>query len=543
MNIKLYTGQRKILTLASIAGMSFIPSLGAQIPAHLASLNNPIIWTVPSLERVGKTDTPKGSKNVSLFAAKGEYESFQLIVTSPVKGLTNVNVSVSDLRSADGKRISKQNITLYREHYVYVRDPSPIWRGQTNVSLGKGWYADGLIPFVDPNTNLPPKKSALRAVPFELKSTNNQPIWFDVFVPRNTKAGQYTGKFTVNSDQGKSEGKIALRVGNFELPLKPSLNSSFALWETNSKANNVELLKHRLMPKNVAPADESYLMSKWGLKSTELGFWSGANYQTCKMDAAPTVSNLKEKAALHQSGLLLFNYTADEIDKCPNLEAGLRQWAKNLDQAGVQNLVVMKPRPNLYSDAAKNGRSVVDIWVVMPEMYDAAPEQVAHVLKKGDKVWSYNGLVFGLHYPNWQIDYKPINFRVQPGFINQSLGLTGLLYWRIDLWTKDPWNDIQTFQNEEKFNYPGEGMLVYPGTKVGIDGVVPSMRLKWLRDGVEDYEYIEILKKLGRGRWALNVSKSVGKDWKNWNREPDTLESTRLILAKEIERIYAAKRK
>lgn len=37
-------------------------------------------------------------------------------------------------------------------------------------------------------------------------------------------------------------------------------------------------------------------------------------------------------------------------------------------------------------------------------------------------------------------------------------------------------------------------MLFYCGKQVGIKRVVPSMKLKWLRKGVEDYEYLEMLK-------------------------------------------------
>ena len=77
-------------------------------------------------------------------------------------------------------------------------------------------------------------------------------------------------------------------------------------------------------------------------------------------------------------------------------------------------------------------------------------------------------------------------------------------------------------------------MLVYPGEKVGIQGFVPSMRLKWLREGVEDYEYIEILKRRGRGDWALGVARQVGADWSNWTRDPNALEQARRALGEAI---------
>jgi Domain of unknown function (DUF4091) len=534
---RFHISQRKLIKLVLTTALGFLVYLFIQASVNSAAApTSQTIWVAPSLERIGKTDRPTSQKNIDLFAARGEYESFQVVVKAPSNGLSNVNVSVSDLRSTNGHSIAKKNITLYREHYVEVRKPSPTYGGHTNKPMGKGFYPDALIPFIDPETNLPLGKAELRAVPFNLEAAQNQPIWLDVFVPRDTKPGRYIGKFTVASDQGKSEGQIQMKVGNFELPLKPSLNSSFSFFEARSRANNVELLKHRLMPREVEPEDESYLMSKWGLTSVDLGFWSGANYQTCKMGAAPSVADIKKKAAKHQPGLLVYNFTADEIDKCPNLIQPMKQWGKNLAQAGVENLVTMKPLPSLYNDGSQKGKSVVDIWVLNSNMYNQAVQLVNEVKKKGNKVWSYAALVIGNGHPHWEIDFPPMNFRTQPGFINQSLGLTGLLYWRVDLWTKDPWNDVQAYQNDEKYDFPGEGMLVYPGAQVGIKGVAPSMRLKWLRDGVEDYEYIEILKKMGRGSWAMNVSKQVGPNWTNWTKSPQVLESARLLLGKEIER-------
>ncbi|HQF14953.1 MAG TPA: DUF4091 domain-containing protein, partial [Thermogutta sp.] len=43
--------------------------------------------------------------------------------------------------------------------------------------------------------------------------------------------------------------------------------------------------------------------------------------------------------------------------------------------------------------------------------------------------------------------------------------------------------------------YPnGDGFLIYPGKPIGYDGLVSSIRLEQAREGVEDYEYLSILK-------------------------------------------------
>jgi hypothetical protein len=58
--------------------------------------------------------------------------------------------------------------------------------------------------------------------------------------------------------------------------------------------------------------------------------------------------------------------------------------------------------------------------------------------------------------------------------------------------------------------------------------------MKWLREGVEDYEYVQILKERGLGNKALSITRSVARDWKNWTRDPKALENARYHLAQEI---------
>jgi Domain of unknown function (DUF4091) len=499
-----------------------------------------VVWTAPSLDRIGRTDPPRTGSRIQLSAARGEYEAFQIVVSAPLNGLKNVKVSVSDLLGAKGQILPSKNITLYREHYVNVRKPSPQTKG-TNRSLGAGWYADGLIPFVDPVTLKPPTKGSLKAIPFDLAGNQNQPIWGDIFVPRNLPAGNYRGKFTVTTDKGKTQGEILLNVWNFELPLKPSLHSAFEFWKPQSKNNHIELLKHKLMARRVKVEYEKELISKWGLNSVNLDMPSEMDLRTCKINLPPSVEKMRDVAKRRSPELFLYNYTADEIDDCPSMNDTVKKWARNLQAAGVYNAISMKPKPDLYDNGAGTGRSAVDIWVLLPKMYDDAKANVVQVLKKGNRVWSYNALVQDDYSPKWEIDFKPINYRIQPGFISQSLGLTGLLYWQNDLWTKDPWHDVQTYAADGR-DYPGEGMLLYPGAEVGIEGIVPSMRLKWLRDGVEDFEYVQILKGLGRQDLALKLARTAGRDWRNWTQDPRVIESVRLELGKEIHKLKSKSR-
>ena len=115
-----------------------------------------------------------------------------------------------------------------------------------------------------------------------------------------------------------------------------------------------------------------------------------------------------------------------------------------------------------------------------------------------------------------------------------------MLYWRVDKWPSDPWNNVNNAGTYSSANYPGEGMLVYPGKQVGVQGVVASMRVKWLRDGVEDYDYVQILKQLGKSDEALKIAKSVGPDWTHWARDPNENEAGRKKLGETIDKLMTA---
>ncbi len=476
----------------------------------------PIVWVEPSLARVGPT-APAGSQtSIDLYAGKGEYESFQIIVQAPAGGLSNVDVAAPD---ADDVEFS-----LYREHYVYLTRGSADWATNQNKPLGAGWYPDGLIPFTDSDSGEDLWGAELDAVPFDVEAGMNQAIWVDVFVRREAQAGEYTATFAVTSDQGDATVAMNLTVWNFELPVAPALESSLLCWTTRyDLQTEKELLRHRLMPTFVAPSDAAGLMGQ-GLGAVNLGFWSGADGSTCSVsNPPPSASSVVAAAEAYPEGLHLYAYTADEISHCSGLLSTMQAYADALHAAGVDQLITMPPDPDWAG--------VVDIWVELPKQYVLADVEAA--IDRGDQVWSYNCLQQDDYSPKWLLDYAPINFRIQPGFINQSLGLSGILYWRVDYWTADPWNDLTRYSA----SYPGEGVLVYPAEEVGLEGVVPSMRLKWLRDGADDYDYVQMLKERGHGEWALDVVRGVGLDWSDWTRDPEALESARRQLGQKLDEV------
>src|SRR5712691_11676948 len=130
------------------------------------------------LERYDQFVVPPQRTAAAIYAAKGEYESFQIIVRAG-SALSGVNVVVPDLVGPGGQIIPKSNLTLFSEHYVYVSQgissAEAGWHA-ANLRQGPGWYPDGLVPFNDPITGASLSNSGAQyvAVPFNLSANTNQ---------------------------------------------------------------------------------------------------------------------------------------------------------------------------------------------------------------------------------------------------------------------------------------------------------------------------------------------------------------------------------
>ncbi|MER3482838.1 MAG: hypothetical protein C4332_06480 [Meiothermus sp.] len=495
-------------------------------------------WAVPGLERVRPDAPPQDNMPIELYAARGEYESFQVIVAG-ARGLRGVDLQVSDLSGPNGAVISKDNLTLYREHYVLVDKSSP-YKGGTSRPEGTGWYPDALIPF---NSSVRPQFAANQvvygSVPVDVIPGNNQAFWVDIFVPRDAKPGLYKGQYTISSSNGQVKGEVRLNVWNFELPLKPSLQSFAPLWFTRTPAAKIELLRNRIQPGRVQPKQVAELR-EYGLNLIELGIGAGASYHTCTATPAPSPDEFrqaKEARVGPNSDIPVYDFAFDEVDNC-NLGQAMREWGRSMHEAGVLHLATVMPTPELLDDGT--GRPAVDVFVLNSEMYEQvkANGMLEAARAKGAKIWYYAALVRGKtpDAPNWQLDYSPMNFRISSGFFAQALGFSGILDWAADHVTKgqDPWQSVSYV--EDQVTYQADGLLAYPGDRVGLPGtVVPSMRLKWLRDGAEDYEYVELLKKRPElyAKMAWMVQRLV-PGLQTWNRDPAKLEATRREIGKAL---------
>jgi Domain of unknown function (DUF4091) len=251
-------------------------------------------------------------------------------------------------------------------------------------------------------------------------------------------------------------------------------------------------------------------------------------------------------AELARPGVTLFIYLKDEPNDAEAYEY-VRRWGKVIREARsvVRVMVVEQP----WTEPGKAGADsawgdlygAVDIWCPLFSLFRG--ESAAQRQALGETVWAYTALCQGEPTPWWHIDYPLLNYRV-PAWIAWRYRIRGLLYWGgLSYWSAvdDPWTQPESYrgsgvlqQGAKGLVFNGEGMLVYPARAVGYDGIVPSVRLKALRDAVEDYEYLAILERLGRAREAQQLVLPLADSWFRWEKDPAAYARARAKLAAMI---------
>ena len=490
------------------------------------------LWVTDALTRVQPTDPPGTSMAAILKAARNEHETFQVIVTAPSSAdLVGVNVDVSDL-IGQTSTIARSNIARYRAHYIPVTVPSENKNEGVKSPNPPGDWPDALVPSTVPG-------GTYQSFPFTVLAGKNQPVWVEVYVPKGTPAGTYTGTITVTvSDQSPATIPLSLTVWGFTLPDKPTLASEFWSYDLGLRENYIYS----------NGADRVTLQTNLSadLRNHRLGFGDA------RQPDATTAEILKRQASINAwtDGLTdtqvitlrdaypgqLRHQVADE----PKTQAAVN--AINDPYGAIQHSRSLG-MPELLTIADPVAWSAnVDIYVAVhymldPNLFYWSKTNIQGILSAGKQMWSYAAGLQTNNTPNWLIDFDLIHFRGVP-WLDYSTGLTGLLYWTPVNWCPgDPWTNPGT--RNDACGYPlnqnMEGTFYYPGDKVGApNAAIPSARLKALRDGMEDYDYLAILAQLGDPGLAKHLAQTLAPAWDNWSHDPAALASARVLAATRI---------
>ncbi len=196
----------------------------------------------PPLSRV----FPNGSA-VALEAGRGEVVAFAVVIESDA-GSSGVTVTLPALKGPGGALRggtvapgqlfdwTSREIELFLVKYLTIRGLSRLTWGdydERHVPLrfrrphdaqGVALPGAGWTDRPDHDKDYPDIAVPLDLVPggFTIPAASSQLVWVDVYVPAGTVPGEYTGTLTVTGGGRTSELPVALAVGNFTLPPKPT---------------------------------------------------------------------------------------------------------------------------------------------------------------------------------------------------------------------------------------------------------------------------------------------------------------------------------
>jgi hypothetical protein len=117
------------------------------------------------------------------------------------------------------------------------------------------------------------------------------------------------------------------------------------------------------------------------------------------------------------------------------------------------------------------------------------------IKRSGGRIWYTTDGNFCTETPYMAIE------RLLPWF-GYKYGAEAYEFWGVNWLTYNPYKygwhsyifESQAPGEESWKKYPnGDGYIIYPGKLIGKAGLVGSIRLKQVREGAEDYEYLTIL--------------------------------------------------
>ncbi|MEW5979602.1 MAG: glycoside hydrolase domain-containing protein [Acidobacteriota bacterium] len=132
----------------------------------------------------------------------------------------------------------------------------------------------------------------------------------------------------------------------------------------------------------------------------------------------------------------------------------------------------------------------VDLWNIGSPHYWANLTEVRKLRKHGNTMYFYSGT------PRVA---EPLGKAIHWGWQGFQYETDGICFWNATDWvdwdTDAPAADPYTNAGGR---YQGFSMIFYPGSKFGYDGPIPSMRLKTLRRGLQDFEYLRLIEGTGK---------------------------------------------
>lgn len=568
-------------------------------------------------------------QKVTLHAARGEYISFQVVVTNlSDKTLDNIHIGLQPF----GNETLRFDINpeLFLEWAVEVKTPST---GYPVASLGPGWYPDALIPF----RYIQDDSSLVRwrwIYPLWLPDFNNRIdnqksmiVWIDQYVPVSREMalpGNYTSVLSIKIGDVTKEIPVNLNVWDFALPnenkFKASLqHEGFMRAMTKEmeleiyqllKRNRVSMLDPTYEPglqikgnsiildwKDLDERLEKYFTGK--AFTSDYGYTYGPGYgepiETFVLPfdvfgkhgtkgwpdiGTPDVErNPSHRAIYTECVRKVREHYRDLIDPS---KTDITVYLNGLDESYFPEAwsrmvyygdMFRELYPEAYfridggytEEALEIVKNSINSWASHTIEYDY--ETVKKYQDMGIKVWLYGPMLYESKVNSWVgsstfMDLPLVNDRAiswscwkyrTRSWLSWGAGAGWINGW----YDPESWKDASKArpESEAEFTYKkinGNALLIYaPGVIPNVNGACPSIRLKAMRNGVQEYEYLRLLAETDgnttRADSIVNliIKKPFGPKSINnidvWSFDHEKWDEKRIAMGKMIEKSLGKK--
>jgi hypothetical protein len=567
---------------------------------------------------------------VSLHAARGEYVSFQLVVTNHSgRRLEYIGVGMPEFKGNAGQFSIKPE--LFLEWAVEIKTPST---GYPKASLGAGWYPDALIPF----NCIQDDSAQVRwrwTYPLWLPDFNNRIdnqksmlVWIDQYVPLSEEVaapGKYTTTLSVTINGQKKEIPVDLTVWDFAIPnanrFKSGLQHEGFMKNMDQKQ---ELTVYQLLKRNrIAMLDPTYDPELKILKNgrTEIDWYSfdgrlGKYFSGKAFTAECGYTYGPGYGEPIETFMLPFDvYGKNETKVWPDI--GKPDVERNPENRIVYINCIKQVREHINSmiDPARTDITVYlngldesyfpEAWSRMVyygdmfrEYYPEAffridggyTEEALQIVKNsitswashtieydfptvkkyqdlGIRVWLYGPMLYESAVNSWVgsstfLDLPLVNDRAISwscwkyrtySWLSWGAGAGWIHGW----YDPETWKDASKVkpESEAEFTYKkinGNALLIYaPGVVPNVNDPCPSIRLKAMRDGVQEYEYMRLLAELDKSPERTDSlvnsiikmpfgPNSIG-NLDVWSYDPEAWDKIRLAMGEMINKVMNEK--
>jgi hypothetical protein len=466
-------------------GINSIQVATALVPAMQCAAISPMVKLRRDQSAVTETNGVAGTHMISMAAARGEGQSAQVLV-SALRNFSNGSVSYTPLTGPGGATITPE---WRLADYVHVTRPT--WVSYKVA----GYYPDPLV--------------ALK--PFSLQAGDSQSVWMDVWVPRTAAPGTYTGTVTISGGGMETTLPVSLTVKNVLLPVTARLDTlvqflysrqrltpaaynalcemglkyrftsapnlqwdavfskdAQGAWQADWTALDAEV--ERFLPLGITQFKIECV--PWALKAP-----TGAEAEEWNAKLSLTSQHLRAKGWMDKFLLYIFDEpTTVEVINDLN---GLCDFIHAID-------------PDfriLYTNGANLWGLNADVYVTHSHLWEnqgvVAMEQKRQA---GCEVWAYTCMgTQNIGSPDtWKIDWRGTGARAL-GWWLWMRQADGYLYWALDAWSQDPYNITDPIPGVN-----GDGFMFYPDSQNNPS--IPSLRLSLMRDALQDYDLLAMLK-------------------------------------------------